>query len=222
MSDLKKEDKMSNNMNHTENNENFWSEQNKSAFQKNLNDIFMINPHYEQKILKESLALQSLAIIGAFLIQALVKDSSMLNKNLLFIAACSSATLAYIRAARKKAVLKETLAAVGIFSFFGDRTSKTNNIQEKMAIINQSNPILSPNYSSVYRQSKVAALLSGVALTGGYYFDKVGLEPALLAGVAILSACNIYDWMIAKNSVKRIQRALPKGVKLPCIENQRG
>lgn len=222
MSGLKKEDKMSNNINHTENNENFWSKQNKSALQKNLNNVFEIKPYWEQKISKESIALQSLAIIGAFMIHVFIKDSSMLNKNLLFIAACSSATLAYIRAAKKKAVLKETLAAVGIFSFFGERTLKTNNIQEKIAIINQSNPILSPNYSSVYRQSKVAALLSGVALISGYYFDKIGLEPALLAGVAILSACNIYDWTIAKNSVKRIQSALPKGVKLPCIENQRG
>lgn len=113
----KKEDKMSNNMNHTENNENFWSEQNKSALQKNLNDIFMINPHYEQKILKESLALQSLAIIGAFLIQALVKDSSMLNKNLLFIAACSSATLAYIRAAKKKSRFKRNIGRNRDFFF---------------------------------------------------------------------------------------------------------
>ena len=202
--------------------ENFWNDENKSALQKNLNDIFAVKPLWEQKIVKEGLALQGLALIGAFMVYAFMKDGNQLNKNLVFIATCLSSTLVYLRMMRKKEVLKETLSAIGIFSFFGEQTTKTNQMQEKINIIKASEPILTPDYAKVYKTTKRLALLSGVALGAGYYFDKVAIEPALLAGIAVLGVCNAYDLLQAKSSVKRIAKALPKGVKLPCVENQRG
>ena len=201
---------------------NFWNEQKKSALQKNLNDIFAAKHVWEKKIVTEGLALQTLALMGAFMVHAFMKDSAQLNKSLVFIAMALSSSLAYLRMMRKKEVLKETLSAIGIFSFFGDQTTKTSHLHEKMNIIKASEPILAPDYSKVYKTTKKLALLSGIALGAGYYFDKVALEPALLAGISILGACNTYDLLQAKSSIKRIAKALPKGVKLPCVENQRG
>ncbi|MBO7244232.1 MAG: hypothetical protein J6V53_03000 [Alphaproteobacteria bacterium] len=202
--------------------ENFWNDENKSALQKNLNDIFAVKPLWEQKIVKEGLALQGLALIGALMVHSFMNDSSQLNKNLVFLATALSSSLAYLRMMRKKEVLKETLSAIGIFSFFGEQTTKTNQMQEKINIIKASEPILTPDYAKVYKTTKRMALLSGVALGAGYYFDKIALEAGLLASIAILGVCNAYDLLQAKSSVKRIAKALPKGVKLPCIENQRG
>ncbi|MBO7244244.1 MAG: hypothetical protein J6V53_03060 [Alphaproteobacteria bacterium] len=202
----------------------FWNEETKSKLQKNLNDVSLIKPIKEQKISKEALVLQGLALFGTLAVFAFTKDSPSFNKQLVFMATAFSGSLAFLRGLKKKEMLKETLTAISIFSFFGEQTLQTKNISEKLDIIKQSQPILTPDYINVYKVSKRASLLSGIALAGGYYLDKISLGGSLLAGVAILTACNLYDLMQAKNSIKRISSALPKGVTLPFLkeENQRG
>lgn len=199
--------------------QNFWNKDNKEALQKNLNNVFEAKDFLSRKIITECLAIQGLAIMGALAVCTFMNDSSVLNKKLVFTAACLSSMLAVLRAQRKKEVLKETLAAIGIFSFFGEKATQVSDIQKKLDVIKKAEPILKPNYSNVYKQTKRAVLLSSIALTTGYLLDKVHLGPALLAGVSILAVCNTYDLMLAKQSIKRISKALPKGIYLPIQKN---